>query len=297
MSFSTDVKNELIKNELEKNCCKKSMLYGMALFSKEFSFEGVSFQSENEASARLFKRLLAELCNVRSGVKSTPSGKSFSVDISQESACSKIMAFFGHTQNETSLKINFSNFTCSNCYNAFLAGVFLACGSVSSPEKDYHLELSVAYYNLSKSLLTLMQELELEPKTTKRKGYNIIYFKDSEAIEDCLYLMGASASMFNMMNVKIVKEIRNSANRRANCETANIEKTVRAASPQLEAIIKIKKKKGLAFLSPSLREMAEKRLENPDLSLSELAELFEPPLSRSGANHRLKRIVEIAQEL
>ncbi len=297
MSFSTEVKNELIKNELNKNCCKKSLLYGMALFSKEFSFEGVSFQSENEASARLFKRLVVELCNVRTAVKESPSGKSFSVDIVQPSACSKIMAYFGHTHNETSLKINFSNFTCSNCHNAFLAGVFLSCGSVSSPEKDYHLEFSVPYYNLSKSLLTLIQELELEPKTTKRKGYNVIYFKDSEAIEDCLYLMGASASMFNMMNIKIVKEIRNSANRRANCETANIEKTVRAASPQLEAIIKIKKEKGLSYLSPSLREMAEKRLENPDLSLSELAELFDPPLSRSGANHRLKRIVEIAEEL
>ena len=103
--------------------------------------------------------------------------------------------------------------------------------------------------------------------------------------------------MFDMMNVKIVKEIRNSANRRANCETANIEKTVKAASPQLEAIIKIKKKKGLKYLSEPLREMAEIRLENPDLSLSELAELFNPPLSRSGANHRLKRIVDIAKEL
>ena len=195
----------------------------MALFSKDFSFEGVSFQSENEASAKLFRRLLLELCNVRSSVKASPSGKSFTVDITEPAACSKIMAYFAHTKNETSLKINFSNFTCSDCYNAFLAGVFLSCGSVSSPEKDYHLEFTVAYYNLSKSLLTLINELELEPKATKRKGYNIIYFKDGEAIEDCLYLMGASASMFDMMNVKIVKEIRNSANRRANCETANIE--------------------------------------------------------------------------
>ena len=130
-----------------------------------------------------------------------------------------------------------------------------------------------------------------------RKGYNIIYFKDSEAIEDCLYIMGASTSMFEMMNIKIVKEIRNRANRRANCETANIEKTVEASMPQIEAIIKIKKKKGLATLSKPLREMAEKRLENPELSLSELAREFEPPLSRSGANHRLKRIMEIAEEL
>ncbi len=297
MSFSTNVKNELIANEPEKLCCKKSLLYGMTLFSKEFSFERISFQSENEGTSKLFKSLMAELCNVKCCVKTSPSGKSFTVDIDNTSACSKIMAYFGHSQSETSLKINFSNFSCNSCNNLFLAGVFLACGSVSSPEKDYHLEFSVAYLNLSKSLLTLIRELELEPKATKRKGYNIIYFKDSEAIEDCLYIMGASSSMFDMMNIKIVKEIRNTANRKANCETANIEKTVKAASPQLAAIMKIKKKKGLASLSPTLREMAEKRLENPDLSLSELAELFNPPLSRSGANHRLKRIVEIAEEL
>lgn len=297
MSFSSNVKKELIKNEPEKSCCRKSLFYGMALFSKSFSYDGVSFQSENEASARLFKKLSAELCNVKCSIKATPSGKNFNIDITSPAACSKIMTYFGHTKDERNLKINFSNFSCNECHNAFLAGAFLSCGSVSSPEKDYHLEFSVAYYNLSKSLFTLIGELELEPKSSKRNGYNIIYFKDSEAIEDCLYIMGASASMFDMMNIKIVKEIRNSANRRANCETANIEKTVNAATPQLEAIIKIKKKKGLAFLSPSLREMAEKRLENPDLSLSELAQTFNPPLSRSGANHRLKRIVEIADEL
>ena len=99
------------------------------------------------------------------------------------------------------------------------------------------------------------------------------------------------------MNIKIVKETRNAANRKANCETANIEKTVKAATPQLAAIMKIQKKKGLDSLSPSLREMAEIRLENPDLSLSELAEQFNPPISRSGANHRLKRLIEIAEEL
>ena len=125
----------------------------------------------------------------------------------------------------------------------------------------------------------------------------MLFRSDSESIEDCLYIMGASASMFDMMNVKIEKEIRNIANRKANCETANIEKTVNAASPQIAAIEKIKRKKGLDSLSDSLREMAQIRLENPDLSLSELAEMFNPPLSRSGANHRLKRLIQIADEL
>ena len=297
MSFASDVKRELIKNEIKKSCCKKSMLYGMALFSKSFSFKGVTFQSENESIAYLFRQLLVEQLGIDCKIKVSPSGRNYTITMSAPEKCSKLMSYFGHSPYEKSLKINFSNFDCAECYNAFLAGVFLACGTVSTPEKDYHLEFSIAYMNLSKSLVTLLQELELEPKTTIRKGYHIIYFKESEAIEDCLYIMGASSSMFEMMNVKIVKEIRNSANRRANCETANIEKTVKASMPQIEAIVKIKKEKGLDTLSEPLREMAEMRLENPDLSLSELAEMFNPPLSRSGANHRLRRIMKIAEEL
>jgi DNA-binding protein WhiA len=297
MSFSSDVKNELVKNEYENACCKKSLLYGMALFSKSFGFQSVVFQSENERSARLFQSLLSELCNIKTALRVSPAGKSFSVTIENAAVCAKLMSYFGHSPVERSLKINFSNFVCQQCCNAFLAGAFLATGSVSSPEKDYHLEFSVAYLNLSKSFITFLQEQELEPKSTTRKGYHIIYFKDSEAIEDCLYIMGASSSMFDMMNIKIVKEIRNSANRRANCETANIEKTVNAASPQIEMILKIKKKKGFNNLPPALKEMAKIRLDNPELSLAELGEQFNPPLSKSGVNHRLKRLVEIAKEL
>ncbi|MCR5207955.1 MAG: DNA-binding protein WhiA [Eubacterium sp.] len=298
MSFSSRVKEELVKNASDKPCCRKSMLYGMALFAKEFSFESVLFQTEIEASAQLFKALLAELCNIKCETACSRSGKSYTVSVPERAACAKLMSFFGHAQNETSLKINHSVFDCQECISYFLAGAFISCGSVSSPKSEYHLEFTVAYYNLSKGLVTLIRELDLEPKSSKRGGaYNIIYFKDSESIEDFLYIMHASSSMFEMMNDEIVKEIRNSANRRANCETANIEKTVNAASPQLEAIMKIKKKKGLSYLSPSLREMAQKRLDNPDLSLSELAQCFEPPLSRSGVNHRLRRIMEIADEL
>ena len=297
MTFSSQVKNELVKIEYDKRCCKKSLLYGMALFSKSFSPRRMTFQSENENIIILYKKLLKELCNIDCDVLVSPSGKSFTVDIKDKAVASRLFAYFAHSEHETSLKINLSNFDCQQCQNAFLAGVFLSCGTVSSPNKDYHLEFSVAFLNLTKSLLTLFAESDLSPKLVQRKGYHIIYFKDSESIEDCLYIMGASSAMFDMMNIKIVKEIRNAANRKANCETANIDKTVRAASPQLAAIMKIQKKKGLDSLSQSLREMAEIRLENPDLSLAELAAQFNPPISRSGANHRLQRLIEIADEL
>lgn len=297
MSFSLQVKSELVKIETQNTCCKKSLLYGMALFSKNFSYKEVSFQSKNIETAELFVSLLSELCGISPKITVSPAGKIFTITIRKEASTSKIMAFFGHSKTETSLRINFSNFLCEECQKSFVRGVFLACGAISSPEKDYHLEFSVPYFNLSKSLVTALTELELSPKQTTRKGYNIIYFKDSEAIEDCLYLIGASKSMFDVMNVKIVKEIRNSANRKANCETANIEKTVAAASPQIVAIMKIEKKKGLDSLSDQLKEMAEIRLENPDASLGELAEMFNPPISRSGVNHRLNRLIKIAESL
>lgn len=298
MSFSSQVKNELTNIEYETVCCKKSMLYGMALFSKMFSFEKVLFQTENDKTAMLYRRLLKELCNIDCEITVSKSGKIYTIKIEGENNASKIMTYFGHKPDERNLKINFSNFTCQMCQNAFLAGVFLSCGTVSSPEKGYHLEFTIDYVNLSKSFITLLQEMELKPKFTKRNGYyNVVYFKESEAIEDCLYIMGASNCMFDMMNVKIIKEIRNSANRKANCETANIEKMVNAASPQINAINKIKKEKGLDYLSEPLKEMALIRLENPDSSLIDLAQMFDPPLSKSGVNHRLKRIVKIAQEL
>ena len=135
-----------------------------------------------------------------------------------------------------SLRVNYANFDCENCQNAFIAGAFLSCGTVSSPKSDYHLEFTVPYQNLAASFVTMLEEKELKPGLTNRKGYHILYFKGSEAIEDCLYLMGASGAMFEMMNVKIVKDIRNSANRKANCETANIERMVQAVRVQLDAI-------------------------------------------------------------
>ncbi len=297
MSFSSQVKSELVKLELKNTCCKKSLLYGMALFSKKFSFASVIFQSQNLETAELFADLLDELCSIKGKIVSSPAGRIYTINIKRSADATKIMSYFGHEKGETSLKINFSNFTCDECQNAFIRGVFLACGAISSPEKDYHLEFSVPFMNLSKSLVTALTEIELQPKTTMRKGYHIIYFKESEAIEDCLYIMGAGKSMFDMMNVKIVKEIRNSANRRANCETANIEKTVTAASPQIAAIMKIQDKQGLDSLTDGLKEMAEIRLENPDASLGELAQMFDPPISRSGVNHRLSRLIKIAQDL
>ena len=295
MSFSSKVKDELIKTEYEEACCKKALLYGMCIFGKSFSESSVSLQTENKNIAGLYARLLKELFNIDSELKESPKGRNVLVSVKEKSDAAKLFKAFGHEGG--SLKINHSNFYCENCANAFTAGAFLSCGTISSPEKDYHLEFTVPYLNLSKSLFTLLEETELKPKYTYRNGYNVVYFKESEAIEDCLYLMGASDAMFEMMNVKIVKDFRNKANRQANCETANINRMVNAVSVQIKAIEKIWSVKGKNFLNENLEKLAELRYDNPDLSLAELAEACEPPLSRSGVNHRLKKIVDISKEL
>ncbi len=294
MSFSQDVKNELLRIEYEHSCCEKAMLYGICIFGKSFSSFGVSMQSENEELAELYKGLIKKYCNVECDVKRSPGGRNYSVNIEDSVECDKILGVFGHNDGG-SLKINHSNFDCEGCINAFVAGAFLSCGTVSTPQKDYHLEFTVPYLNLSKSLVTLLGEIELAPKTSNRKGYNIVYFKGSEAIEDCLYLMGASSAMFEMMNVEIVKDFRNKANRTANCEAANIEKTVKASFAHIKAIERIESAKGLDYLKNDLKEMAVLRRDNPELSLAELSKLS--GMSRSGVNHRLKRIVQIAENL
>lgn len=296
MSFSQSVKDELVKTEYELFCCKKSLLYGMCLFGKTFDGDSVSLQTENENIAQLYSTLLLNLYNIKNEVKLSVGGRNYTVSVCDKQDCVKLMKVFDHIE-KGSKKINHSVFDCENCRNAFIAGAFLSCGTISSPEKDYHLEFSVPYFNLSKSLLTLLDEMELKPKYVNRNGYNVVYFKGSESIEDCLYLMGASNAMFEMMNIKIVKDFRNKANRQANCETANINRMVNAVSEQIMAIDKIWQKKGKEYLPENLQQVAEIRYENPDLSLAELAALCNPPLSKSGINHRLKRIVEISKEL
>lgn len=294
MSFSQDVKNELLKTEYENSCCEKSLLYGMLIFGKSFSQYGISMQTENKDISELYKSLLKKYCNVDCAVKVSPKARSYSVLIENKSDSDKILGAFGHSMGG-SLKINHANFDCPTCINAFLAGTFLSCGTISDPKKDYHLEFTVPYMNLAKSLVTFLEETELSPKQSNRKGYNIVYFKGSESIEDCLYLMGASSAMFEMMNVEIIKNIRNKANRTANCETANIDKTVKASLVQIDAIEKIESTKGLDYLNNDLREMAVLRKDNPEASLAELSRLS--GMSRSGVNHRLKKIVEIAQQI
>ncbi len=185
----------------------------------------------------------------------------------------------------------------SCCRRAFIRGAFLASGSVSDPGKSYHFEIVCDSPEEAEELTRVIETFDLAPKTTERKHRFPVYLKDSESIVDILNVMGASRALMDFENVRIIKEIKNSANRQSNCDAANISKTVQAASRQLDEIHLIEREIGLAQLSPQLREIAEARLAHPEESLQELGEHVNPPVGKSGVNHRLAKLSRIAAEI
>ncbi|MBP3422069.1 MAG: DNA-binding protein WhiA [Lachnospiraceae bacterium] len=183
------------------------------------------------------------------------------------------------------------------CRRAYLRGVYLTIGSMSNPEKGYHLEFVCDKEEQSGHLIGVLAEFGIEAKEVIRKRYHVVYIKDGEAIVDMLNIMGAHVALMELENTRIYKEIRNSINRRVNCEAANINKTVSAATKQVEDILYIKEHMGLDKLPVTLKEMALVRLENPDTALKELGELLDPPVGKSGVNHRLRKLSELADRL
>lgn len=298
MSFSSDIKNELAALPNENSCCDTAQIYGMAEFGRAFSVSSVSLQTENEAAASRYITLMHTVCGVTAEhIAPAPDKPGMHTVTIPADSCAKVLGRFGHGGKEVTRRLNRAVLDCDVCAAAFVRGVFLVCGAVTNPQVDYHLEFSVPYLNLSRDLATLLAELGLHPRMVRRKGNYVVYFKESEQIEDCLTLMGAVSASLELMNVKIVKNIRNNVNRAANCENANIDKVVAAALVQTEAVHRINRTVGLDALPEDLRELCRLRLENPDFSLRALGEHLDPPISRSGVNHRFQRIMEIADDL
>ena len=296
MSFSTDVKNELIALPMVADCCRHAEAYGMLLFGRTFSAASVSLAAENTAVSAHYADCIARITGSRPQ-RSNPSGKMEIVSIRASADRRAVLAAFGHAAGELSLRINRANLANDCCFHAFLRGVFLSCGSISSPEKNYHLEFVVPFLKLSRDLQTFLTELGCRPKHVERKGYHVIYFKDSEGIEDILTMMGATKATLRLIHVKIDKDMRNHVNRRVNFETANIDRSVVAGSRQVDAIRTIARVRGLDSLPQGLRQIAQVRLDNPEASLMELEQLLDGTLSRSGINHRLKRLQQIADDI
>lgn len=304
MSFSSTVKDELINFEngrqidTENNsaCCIRALQYGLLLFCRGFSVSAINMQTENEGVAKLYAVTIKHITGKEQNIKCSAAGK-YSISVEPEKLRKQVLEYFGHTGTEITLRLNRANLSDECCYESFLRGAFLACGTITSPNKDYHLEFIAPHLNLCKDLIKLLEEMELKAKYVVRKGNHIVYFKDSESIEDVLAHMGAVSSSLEVMEVKIIKDVRNKVNRKTNFENANLSKTVDAAVMQMRAIEHIKKERGLSYLTDELRELALIRLENPELSLRELGQMLSTPLSRSGVNHRLKKIIQMSEDL
>ncbi|MBQ8924383.1 MAG: DNA-binding protein WhiA [Lachnospiraceae bacterium] len=185
----------------------------------------------------------------------------------------------------------------SCCKQAYIRGAFLASGSVTNPERGYHLEIVCNSIKKAEMLVDIIKDFGIESKIVMRKKSYVCYIKDGSMIVDLLNVMGAHASLMDMENVRILKDVRNTVNRKVNCETANLNKTVSAAVKQIEDIRYIEEKKGLKYLPDNLRSLAILRLSEPEMSLNDLGENLSPPLGKSGVNHRLRKISEIANEL
>lgn len=295
MSFTAEVKNELATLAFESECCKRSFVYGFLLYGKSFTARSVSCATDYAEVMQAFERTIAETSGVKTTVTRLRSGK-YVLKIPAVEDRKRIIEYFDHAVNSISLRINRGVFEDDECYGSFLRGVFLSCGSIANPDKNYHLEFVIPFHNLSLDLLKILTDFGLKAKLILRKYSYVVYLKDSESIEDLLTLMGAVNSSLELMGIKIQKDVRNKINRQMNFESANMSRSIEAGLAQVEAIEIIEKKQGLDSLSDELKEVAILRRENPDMSLKQLGENLTVPISRSGVNHRLMKIMEIADK-
>ncbi len=274
-------------------------LYGMILFSREITPEHICFQTESRISADMFSKLLhsvfgSSVCAARSE-KMRKSGQIlYCCDISGAENAGAVLKAYRINPEQRRIT---PDIIVNNSHGVFMAGVFLACGSVNDPAKEYHLEFTVPEEELSEELVNLLKDIGVHAKTMVRRGKYIVYVKGSESIEDTLTFIGAQQCTLELMNVKIFKDVRNKANRIANCDNANIDKVITASLRQTEDIRLIEQTIGIDKLPEELREIAELRLSAADMSLKEIGDALEPPISRSGVNHRFRRIAKIAEEI
>ena len=244
MSFSADVKSELLSVEAEDECCLHAFCYGLLLCSRSFSLREISALTEHSNIANKYSEILKKVCGVTPLISKSDAGK-YRVEIKDAEDRAKIMNSFGYDIKSRTMRINYANISDECCKSAFLRGVFISCGTVNDPNKRYHLEFVLPYKNLIKDLALFISEFDefetgLDPKIIQRNSNYVMYFKGSESIEDILTVMGAVNSSLQVMGVKMYKDMRNNVNRKLNFENANLDKTISAASKQIDAIRKIK---------------------------------------------------------
>ena len=301
MSFSFETKNELGRLPVQRRCCAQAEAYGILLYCHTFSSSEVRIITENPNFAARLPRLFQRAFDLRFDRQPDPNreeaGKMV-FQITEREKLDHIIDLLGYDPRQSlALHINFAMVEEECCRASFLRGCFFAGGSITDPSKRYHLELTGSHLQASRELEVLLRESGYPPKSVTRNGSVVTYFKQSDQIEDFLTLIGAPVAAMHIMSTKLEKGIRNSVNRRLNCDSANLDKAVEAAQSQGAAIRRLEAAGRLKDLPDKLRETAALRLEYPELSLSELAETFDPPVTKSCLNHRLRKLVELAEGL
>lgn len=310
MSFSAEIRKEIMSVETEARHCMIAEIGGLILMLGEIEpIEGglsLQFQTENEGIARKYFTMIKKAFNINTEVilmvHKSKKKQLYILKINDPFQVFKIL------EATTLLKREKSQITIRNhmdqmviqsmcCKRAYLRGAFLGGGSVSDPEKGYHLEFVSPTEEHAMFLKAIMETLEMHPKIVTRKNHYVVYLKEGAQIVDLLNIIGAHVALMELENIRIVKEVRNNVNRLVNCETANLKKTVSAAVRQVQDIEYLQNTIGLSSLPENLGEIARYRLEYSSATLKELGELLSPPVGKSGVNHRLKKLSELANQI
>ena len=298
MSFSGNTKEEICRQKLDRVCCAVAESYGILLFCHTYAPDGIRITTANPAFAARLPKLFKKAFGL--SFDSLPPENAIgkrSFLITDRAKIAAIYAAFGNDANNALVHhVNFAVLEEDCCRISFLRGAFLAGGSVTDPEKRYHLEVATTHRQVERETFTLMQELGFNPKESSREGNALLYFKQSDAIADFLTAIGAPVTGMAVITTRVDKEMRNTITRQINCDSANADKTVNAAQEQLTAIRRYASLYGLDSLPEPLKDAALLRITNPAASLADLSRLSYPAVTKSCLSHRLKKIADLVKE-
>lgn len=299
-SFSGAAKAEVCRLVPQKHCCALAECFGILLFGNSFQSEGIKIITENREFGYILPRLFQRAFEVDFDDYPSPAAPGKLVfQIVDPEKIRRIMGQFGFEPGQTlALHVNLPVVENECCRCSFLRGAFLAGGSVTDPDKGYHMELATTHQSVARETDALMREsLNFVPKLASRGGSQVLYLKQSELISDLLTYLGAPVAAMGIMETRLEKELNNKVNRRCNCDDANISKVVEAAQEQLAAIRRLQEQGGLERLPEKLRQAALARLQNPEASLTELAAMMEPPITKPAMNNRMKKLALLSKEV
>jgi len=300
LSFSGNAKAEICRVLPQKRCCALAQCFGILLFCNSFTTDGIRIITESREFSKVLPKLFKKAFDLEfDSIPDQATTGKLIFSITTPEKVNAVLEIYGFDPRDAlAMHINLPVVEEDCCKVSFLKGAFLAGGSVTDPVKGYHMEISTTHQSVARECYALMREvLGFYPKTAARGGGQVLYLKQSDLISDTLTFLGAPVAAMGIMEAKLEKELNNRVNRRCNCDDANISKVVEAAQEQLSAIAVLRKHGQLSKLPQKLQQAAQAREKNPEASLTELAAMMEPPITKPAMNHRLKKLVELAQEV